>query len=92
VQEILHVCVRRGRREEAIALAHGVIKLFPNLLPVTPAGAAVTCGLLARYPRLSVRDAVHAATMLQNGITQIASLDPDFDAVAEIKRLDPGAV
>jgi len=35
------------------------------------------------------RDAIHAATALENGIEIIVSYDRDFDKLEEIKRLDP---
>jgi predicted nucleic acid-binding protein len=92
LQEVLFVLERRSRRAAAIEYGRNIMRLFRELLPVTHHEMALACGLLARYPRLSVRDAVHAATMLQNGIKQIVSFDPDFDTIAEIKRLDPGAV
>jgi hypothetical protein len=90
VQEILYVLSRRGRRRDAIALAGHVAALFPDLLPVTRDDTLGACDLMSRYPRLPVRDAVHAATMLRNGIKRIISVDKDFDQVSEIHRLEPG--
>ena len=49
------------------------------------------CGLLERYPRLPVRDAIHVATMLNNGLQTIVSVDADFDQVVEIRRVEPGS-
>jgi hypothetical protein len=92
VQEILHVWTRRGRRKDAVALARRVVLLFPNLLAVARADVALACDLLSRYQGLSVRDAVHAATMLQNKIQRIASVDPDFDVIREITRVPPAAL
>ena len=50
------------------------------------------CTLLHRYPSLSVRDAVHVGTMLRGGLKTIVSVDPDFDQVQEIRRVDPGSI
>jgi uncharacterized protein len=89
VQEILYVVSRRGRLDDALTLAAHVSSLFPNLLPVTRGDILEACNLLRRYPRLSIRDAIHAATMTQNGITQIISVDHDFDQIEGIRRIEP---
>ena len=89
VQEILYVLVRRGRRADGVVLARRVASLFPNLLPVTRDDALGACDLLERYPELSVRDAVHAASMLRNGVKRIVSVDSDFDQIREIRRIEP---
>lgn len=54
--------------------------------------ATVNSALLGRHPGLSVRDAVHAATMLGSGITRIVSVDRAFDKIPGIHRLAPSAV
>jgi hypothetical protein len=89
VQEILYVLVRRGQREEGVELAGQVLRLLPDLLPVTSEDMKRACDLVVRYPRLPVRDAVHAATMLQHGLSHVVSVDEDFDQVREIRRLTP---
>ena len=92
VQEILYVLTRRGRRKEALALARNVTALFPNLLPVTCEDMREALRLLEGHPGLSVRDAVHAATMLRNGLRTVASVDSDFDQIPGIRRIAPGSV
>lgn len=91
VQEILFVLTRRGRRHEALALARDVTLLFPDLLPVTRDDILSACNLLQQYSRLSVRDAVHAATMLRNGLRTVISVDSHFDLIPEIQRVAPGS-
>ncbi len=91
LQEILYVLTRRGRRADALALAGHLASLFPDLLPVTREDVIEACELLRRHPRLSVRNAIHAATMLRNGLRTIISADPDFDQVSGIRRVAPGA-
>ncbi len=66
--------------------------LFPDLLAITRDDILSACGLLQQYPRLSVRDAVRVGTMLRNGLRTVVSVDSDFDQVAEIRRIDPGAI
>ena len=92
IQEILYVLVRRGRGADGVALARHVAALFPDLLPVTGEDMRRACDLIERYPKLPVRDAVHAATMLGNGLEQVISVDEDFDQVREIRRVAPDDV
>lgn len=92
VQEILYVLTRRGRGRDALTLARHVASLFPDLLPVTRDDMLSACDLIQQYPGLSARDAVHAGTMLRNGLSTIVSVDPDFDQILEIRRLPPSAV
>jgi len=54
---------------------------FPDLLPVTRDEVLEACKMIARDPKLPVRDAVHAATMLRNGLRRIISVDLDFDRI-----------
>lgn len=91
IQEILYVLSRRGRRDDALTLARHLASLFPDLLAVTRDDVLGACGLLRRYSRLSVRDALHVGTMLRNGMKTIVSVDPDFDQVSEIYRIPPDA-
>jgi len=92
VQEILYVLSRRGRRQEALALARSVISLIPDLLPVTRADISGAFDLLRQHPRLSVRDAVHSSTMLRNGVQTVVSVDADFDQIAQVRRVPPGSL
>lgn len=90
LQEILYVLDRRGQRANATALARHVATLFPDMLPVTSDDMTEACALLDRHPLLSVRDAVHAATMMRNGISRIVSVDEDFDRIPGLRRVAPG--
>lgn len=87
VQEILYVLGRRGRKDQALDLARSALLLFPDLLPVTRSDMLTACELLERYPSVPTRDAVHAATMINNGIGSILSADSHFDDISEITRL-----
>jgi hypothetical protein len=91
LQELLHVLTRRGLRPEGLRLARDVAVLCAEVLPVTAEDMLECCDLLDRYPALGVRDAVHAACMLRNGITRIVSADAALDGVRSIRRLSPSA-
>jgi predicted nucleic acid-binding protein len=91
VQEILYVLDRRQRRQDGIVLARRVTALFPDLLPVRQVEMVRACDILGRRGALTVRDAIHVATMLNHGMTTILSADQHFDDLAEegIQRVDP---
>jgi predicted nucleic acid-binding protein len=63
---------------------------FPNLklLGVKKSTVFRAQDLVEKY-RLTPRDAIHAATALENKITTIVSYDKDFDEMSEIKRIEP---
>jgi hypothetical protein len=91
IQEILYVLIRRGRRQQAMALARQVLILCPKLLPVTGADMTEAFRLLGKHHGLAVRDAIHAATMIRNGLATVISADSHFDQIPEIRRLAPSA-
>ena len=59
----------------------------PVVLPVTLADTDRARELLPESTGLSVRDALHAAVMLGNKVTEIASFDEGFDRIPGIGRL-----
>ena len=63
---------------------------FPNLKLLNIKRSVVLRAqrLMEKY-KIKPRDAIHAATALENGIETIVSYDRDFDKLEEIKRLDP---
>jgi predicted nucleic acid-binding protein len=63
---------------------------FPNLrlLGVKKSTIIRAQDLVEKY-RLTPRDAIHAATALENKITTLVSYDKDFDNMNEIKRIEP---
>ena len=91
IQEILHRYTRIERPEAGAALARASLDLLAPVLPLTHAVMRRLPDLVDRYPRLEARDLVHVATCLHEGIREIASPDRDFDAVAEVQRLDPAS-
>jgi predicted nucleic acid-binding protein len=62
---------------------------FPNLrlLGVKKSTIFKAQDLAEKY-RLTPRDAIHAATALENKITTTVSYDKDFDEINEIKRIE----
>jgi predicted nucleic acid-binding protein len=66
-----------------------MIELCTDIFPVRVADTNKTLEILKRVNGITSRDAVHAATMINNGIKEIISTDPHFDLILEIKRIDP---
>ncbi|MBI4764399.1 MAG: type II toxin-antitoxin system VapC family toxin [Deltaproteobacteria bacterium] len=89
LQEILYRYF--SLRKQALGeLAYtAMIDLCQAILPVTIQDTDRALGLLKQYPQITSRDAIHAATMLNNGIKEILSTDPHFDLIAGIRRTDP---
>jgi predicted nucleic acid-binding protein len=89
IQEILHRAVAIRRPDDGIMLASQTMDLFAPVLPITHALMRRVPDLVARYPSLDARDAVHVATCIHEGIAEIISADRGYDQVAEVRRIDP---
>lgn len=89
IQEILHRAVALRRVEAGVRLANETMDLFAPVLPITHALMRRVPDLVARYPSLDARDAVHVATCIHEGIPEIISVDRGYDQVAEVRRIDP---
>lgn len=61
--------------------------MCPVIFPVTLADTDPAKSVWATGEGVSVRDAVHAAVMLDNAVTQIATFDGGFDAIDGIERV-----
>ena len=88
VQEFVFHRIRRGDRRSAVRQARDVAGLcilhdFDRIILQT------ALDLIADTDNLGGRDAVHAATALQHGLSLIISPDRAFDQVVGIRRLDP---
>ena len=79
LQEILHVLIRRGRRDEALELVRSALDLCSDVLPVDRRAVHKALELLETHSGLSPRDALHAATVRVHGLAEILSADDDFD-------------
>jgi predicted nucleic acid-binding protein len=90
LQEILYRYAALNRRDLAGSVYDLFVQLCPVVLPVTLADTDRARQLVVSVPGASVRDAVHAAVMLNNDVSRVASFDRGFDAFAGIARLDLG--
>lgn len=87
VQELLHHRMRRTDRATAVQQARDAGELC-TVHAFGPAVLARALNLVVTT-QLRGRDAVHAATAIENGITAIVSPDTDFDGVAGLARISP---
>ena len=90
--EVLQEILYRYSALKRVDLARQVYELFVDLCsvvyPVTLADSDRAKELICTRSDVGVRDAIHAAVMLNNEVRYLASFDRGFDLLAEIKRLD----
>ncbi len=89
VQEILHRYIALGKREIAVNSVKGIVALLSPLLAISEEIVLQASKLILEYPSLNARDALHIATMLENNLTHILSVDSHFDLVKEVTRCNP---
>ncbi|MEZ4659613.1 MAG: type II toxin-antitoxin system VapC family toxin [Caldilineaceae bacterium] len=89
LQELLHVYTARGQRATAIEICRDFMTTVDQILPVTENDFTWALHFHQQYNSLPARDSVHAATMINNGLTYILSADKHFDGLAGITRVDP---
>lgn len=92
VHEFAHVLLRRPGADRSAVLrqARDIPRICTRVHDSGWPELEAALELLAHHPRLDVRDALFAATAARHGIDAILTADGDFDAVAELERIDPG--
>ena len=89
LQEILHRYRSIDRWEDGCKVYDLARSIVPNVLPVDDHVMDGTRALMAQYPNLKARDALHAAVYRQIEAAAICSYDRDFDQIADLRRLEP---
>jgi len=89
LQELLYRYWHLKMVEQGAALVDYVLQAIPAILPITPRDVMVARSLLVQHPPLKPRDAIHAAVMLNHGLTHLYSYDHDFDILSDLTRLEP---
>lgn len=89
LQEVLHVRARRVSVADASSAVRAAADLVAEVLPVTSQDVIEACSLLESHAGLGARDAIHAAVMKNSQLYLLVSVDRDFDAIADLKRIDP---
>ena len=91
LQEILYRYMHISQTEKGFEVFDLFFRLMAGrILPIEDQDVRQARELAVRYPTLSARDLVHLAVMLRHKIEEIVTADADFDAVAEVRRRDPG--
>ena len=92
LQEILYVFSNRGDIKTGVEAVLRLLDLFPDVIPITGAEIGTATRLIGGPPRLSVRDAIHAAVALEHGLEGIVTADKVFEHIPGLRRFDPTEV
>jgi hypothetical protein len=87
LQEILYRYHGLKRPDLAAEVYDLFVQLCPVVLPVTLADTDRAKALLSGKTPVGVRDALHAAVMLNNGVRDIATFDTGFDDIPDVVRV-----
>ena len=87
LQEILYRYAGLRRLDLASEVYELFVQLCPVVFAVTLADTDRAKSLLTSSPHLGVRDAIHAAVMLNNEVADIATFDSGFDHLAHLTRV-----
>lgn len=88
-QEILHRYMAADRRGEIELAFHTLDGIADNVFSVRREDIFAAKDLTHAHPRLSSRDALHAAVMRRAHVREILSFDKGFDLLPDIARI-PG--
>ncbi|MCK9419495.1 MAG: type II toxin-antitoxin system VapC family toxin [Nitrospirae bacterium] len=91
LQEILYRYIMIEKGDIGLSICKDIFALDIDVLSVTKDDMNRVFELFERYrlKNLPPRDLIHAAVMINNGISTIFSADKHFDAIKEIKRVRP---
>jgi predicted nucleic acid-binding protein len=88
LQEILYRYSSLGRLDLARSVYDLFVEVCPVILGVTLADTDRSRDLVCGGVAVSVRDAFHAAVMINHGIEWIATFDTGFDRISGVRRAD----
>jgi len=87
LQEILHRYVSTDRRLMIKPAFDALQAIVDEVFAVEQADVLLAKDLVHAHPRLSARDAVHAAVMRRRKIAEILTFDGGFEEVVGIERI-----
>jgi predicted nucleic acid-binding protein len=87
LQEILYRYVGLRRTDLAVQVYGLFVRLSSAVFPVTLADTDRARDLVQATAAVGVRDAIHAAVMLNNDVPAIATFDKGFDHVPGVRRV-----
>jgi predicted nucleic acid-binding protein len=89
LQEVLYRFYSLKRNDQAEIAYNALTGMCLEIISITRKDMDLSLSLLKEYPQITTRDAVHAATMINNEIEEIISTDSHFDLIQGIKRVKP---
>lgn len=87
LQEILHRYVAIGRRDAIQPAFDALLGIVDEVFPIEEADAQTAKAVVLGSPRLSARDALHAAVMRRHGVARILTFDAGFDGLPGVTRV-----
>lgn len=87
LQEILHRYVAIGRRDAIQPAFDALLGIADEVFPIEEADAQTAKAVVLGSPRLSARDALHAAVMRRHGVARILTFDAGFDGLPGVTRV-----
>ena len=92
LQEILYRYRAVRRTSTGFAVFDTVIATIPRIYPILLVDLRTSRAILAEYPGVEPRDAIHVAVMRRAGVRGIVSYDEHFDSIPGVDRFTPDAV
>lgn len=89
IQEILYRYTAINRRALAVETGNLVMDIVEETFSVTADDMRLAGLLVHKHAQVNVRDAVHAATMIQHRVRSILTADRHFDQFTQLRRIDP---
>jgi hypothetical protein len=91
LQEILYRYSHIGLPDKGIDLCRTLLQYPLSVFAVTEADLRTAIDLFDQFRTLGIqpRDAIHAATMQNNNLTRIITVDMHFDHFGFLGRIDP---
>lgn len=87
-QEILHRYLHIGRHDLGLRVFDTFARVMEGrVLPITMREMEAARRMAESPGRVSARDLLHAAVMLEHGLRDIVSADHDFDGIEGLRRL-----
>lgn len=89
-QEILYRYLHIRERKKGFSIFdHFYRIMLGRILPVEDVDVQEARRLAEEHPQLSPRDVIHLAVMLRHEIPEIVTADEGFEAIKEVRRIDP---
>ncbi len=85
LDEVMWTFIKSGRKDSLTKAVSGFYESNVRVVPVSSQAPLNACGIIDEYG-LDSRDAIHAAVMRENRMTEILSEDKHFDKVGWMKR------